>query len=186
MKDILTTEAKQFIVVKVDAKGEPEGVLTRRTSRYGSSIAVSPFNLENLAIAIKANSSELLNSELDHLIATRKTYQYDDFKIIEMETQTTITFGKEVAISKEKERIINNNRTLIVMAKEWGKQWRKDNPDKPSNVWEGTPFNSPYVVNPIARKYYTAKLNELNWKENEDYNYSAQCEAYNTFIKAIR
>lgn len=34
MKSIITNEVKQFIIVKVDAQGEPEGVLTRRTSNY--------------------------------------------------------------------------------------------------------------------------------------------------------
>lgn len=185
MKNIITNEEKQFIVVKVDANGEPEGVLTRRTSRYGSNIAVSAFSLGSLSIAIKSNDADLLQQELDRFLTNKKTYKYNDFKIIEMQTQTTITFSKEVGISKEKEHILNNNRKLISMAKEWGIQWKKDNPDKDGKIWEGTPYNSPLVVNPLAVAYYKNKLAELNWKEHEDYSFTAETKAYENFVKAI-
>ena len=186
MKNIITNEEKQFIVVKVDTNGEPEGVLTRRTSRYGSNIAVSSFSLGSLSIAIKSNDANLLQQELDRFLMNKKTYKYDDFKIIEMQTQTTITFSKEVGISKEKERILNNNRKLISMAKEWGAQWKKDNPDKDSKVWECIEHNSYLVVNPLAVEYYKNKLAELNWRENEDYSYSSQLESYENFVRAIK
>ena len=185
MKNIITNEEKQFIVVKVDANGEPEGVLTRRTSRYGSNIAVSSFSLGSLSIAIKSNDANLLQQELDRFLTNKKTYKYSDFKIVEMQTQTTITFNKEVDISKEKEHILNNNRKLISKAKEWGIQWKKDNPDKDGKIWEGTPYNSPLVVNPLAIEYYKNKLAELNWTENEDYSYSSQIESYENFVRAI-
>ena len=185
MKNIITNEEKQFIVVKVDANGEPEGVLTRRTSRYGSNIAISSFSLGSLSIAIKSNNAGLLQQELDRFLTNKKTYKYSDFKIVEMQTQTTITFSKEVDISKEKEHILNNNRKLISKAKEWGIQWKKDNPDKDGKIWEGTPYNSPLVVNPLAIEYYKNKLAELNWRENEDYSYSSQIESYENFVRAI-
>ena len=185
MKNIITNEEKQFIVVKVDTNGEPEGVLTRRTSRYGSNIAVSAFSLASLSIAIKSNKVDLLQQELDKFLTNKKTYKYSDFKIVEMETQTTITFNKEVDISKEKERVLNNNRKLISMAKEWGIQWKKDNPDKDGKVWEGTSYSNPFVVNPSAVEYYNNKLAELNWKEDEDYSYSSQIESYENFVRAI-
>lgn len=186
MKNIITNEAKQFILVKVDANGEPEGLLTRRSSRYGSSTAVSPFSLESLAIAIKADEPEVLQYELDNFLRGKKTYRYSDFKIIEMETQTTITLNKEIPISNEKENIINNNRKLIILAREWGREWRKANPDEDAETWVGRPYGSELVVNPLAIEYYKARLAELNWKEDEDYNYSAQIEAYSAFVKNIR
>ena len=186
MKNIITNEAKQFILVKVDANGEPEGVLTRRASRYGSNTAVSPFSLESLATAIKTNEPELLQYELDNFLRSKRTYKYSDFKIIGMQTQTTITFNKEIPISNEKERIINNNRQLILMAREWGKEWRKANPEADAETWVGRPYGSELVVNPSAIEYYKTKLAELNWKEDEDYNYSAQGEAYSAFLKKIR
>lgn len=186
MKNIITNEAKQFIIVKVDANGEPEGVLTRRTSRYGSNTAVSPFSLDNLAIAITTANTVDLQNVLDRFLMEKKTYKYNDFRIVEMETKTTITFGEEVPVNTEKERIINNNRKLIDMAKEWGKQWKKDNPDKDGWVWEGTPYNSAFVVNPLAIEYYKIKLAELNWKETKDYDYSAQNKAYEQFARTIQ
>lgn len=186
MKNIITNEEKQFIVVKVDANGEPEGVLTRRTSRYGSNIAVSPFTLNNLSIAITADNTCDLQQALDGFLMDRKTYKYNDFRIVQMETKTNISFGEEVPVNKEKERIFNNNRKLISMAKEWAIQWKKDNPDKEAEVWEGTPYNSSLVVNPLAIEYYKNKLAELNWKEDEDYSYSSQIESYEKFVKAIR
>lgn len=185
MKNIITNEEKQFIVVKVDTNGEPEGVLTRRTSRYGSNMAVSPFTLNNLSIAITAANTCDLQRALDGFLMDRKTYKYNDFRIVEMETKTNISFGEEVPINKEKERIFNNSRNLISMAKEWGIQWKKDNPDKDGKVWEGTPYNSPLVVNPSAVEYYNNKLAELNWKEDEDYSYSSQIESYENFVRAI-
>lgn len=185
MKSIITNEVKQFIVVKVDANGEPEGVLTRRTSRYGSNIAVSPFNLKNLSIAITAANTCDLQRVLDGFLMSRRTYKYNDFRIVEMETKTTITFGEEVPVNKEKERIVNNSRKLIAKAKEWGIQWKKDNPDKDGKVWQGTPYNSPLIVNPLAIEYYKSKLAELNWKEHEDYSFLSEAEAYENFTRVI-
>ena len=185
MKNIITNEEKQFIVVKVDANGEPEGVLTRRTSRYGSNIAVSPFTLNNLSIAITAANTCDLQRALDGFLMDRKTYKYNDFRIVQMETKTNISFGEEVPVNEEKERIVNNSRKLIDKAKEWGIQWKKDNPDKDGKIWEGTPYNSPLVVNPLAVAYYKNKLAELNWKEHEDYSFTAETKAYENFVKAI-
>lgn len=186
MKNIITNEEKQFIVVKVDASGEPEGVLTRRTSRYGSNIAVSPFTLNNLSIAITADNTCDLQRVLDGFLMDRKTYKYNDFRIVQMETKTNISFGEEVPVNRENERIVNNSRKLIDKAKEWAIQWKKDNPDKEAEVWEGTPYNSSLVVNPSAIEYYKNKLAELNWKEDEDYSYSSQIKSYENFVRAIR
>lgn len=186
MKNIITNEAKQFIVVKVDAKGEPEGVLTRRTSTYGASMAVSPFNLKNLSVAVTRANTADLQLILDEFLMEKKTYTYTDFRIVEMETKTTITFGEEVPVNTEKERLINNNRKLIDMAREWGKQWRKVNPDEDSWVWKGRPYGSELVVNPKAQQCFNTKMNELNWQEGKDYNYYAHNDAYNAFVKSIR
>ena len=185
MKNIITNEVKQFIIVKVDAQGEPEGVLTRRTSKYGSNTAVSPFTLNNLSIAITTANAADLQRVLDGFLMDRKTYKYDDFRIVEMETKTNITFGKEVLVSKEKERIVNNSRKLIAKAKEWGIQWKKDNPDKDGKVWQGTPYNSPLIVNPLAIEYYKNKLAELNWREHEDYSFLSERDAYENFVRVI-
>ena len=186
MKSITTNEAKQFIIVKVDANGEPEGVLTRRASTYGASMAVSPFNLINLSVAVTRANTADLQLILDGFLMEKKTYKYDDFKIVEMEAKISITFGNEVPVNKERERIINNNRKLVAMAKEWGEQWKKDNPDKEGRVWEGTPFKSNYGINPVAREYFKTKLEELDWKEKKDYDYyMGGCKAYEAFVKKI-
>ena len=78
MKNIITNEEKQFIIVKVDANGEAEGVLTRRTSTYGASMAVSPFNLKNLSVAVTRANTFDLQLVLDGFLMDRKTYKYDD------------------------------------------------------------------------------------------------------------
>lgn len=186
MKDILTQEAKQFIVVKVNAKGEPEGVLTRRTTRYGSSEAISPFDLGNISIAVKSNDISTLQYVLDNFLRGKKTYKYADFKFVEMETKTTIIFGKEVEVSNEKEKFINNNRKLVGMAREWGKEWKKNNPSEDAEIWKDTPYGSEIVVNPSAVEYFDTKMNELNWEEGKDCSYCAKSEAYNAFVKKIK
>lgn len=186
MKDILTNEAKQFIIVKVDANGEPEGVLTRRTSTYGASEAISPFDLVNISIAVKSKEISSLQYVLDNFLRGKKTYKYADFKFVEMETKTTIIFGKEVEVSNEKEKLINNNRKLIDMAREWGKEWKKNNPNEDAETWEARPFGSEIIVNPLARKYFDTKMTELNWQEGKDCSYSAKSEAYEAFVKKIK
>ena len=185
MKNILTNENKTYVIVKVNDKGEPEGVLTRKQSRYGSSIAVSSFDIYNLSNAIKCNETNILQHELDNFIASKQKYVYKDFKIVEMETKTVITFEKEVIPNNDRERIINNNRELIKMARQWGKQWRKENPDEDSEVWKGRPYGSELVVNPKAQEYFNTNMNELNWEEDKDYNYYAHNDAYNAFVKSI-
>lgn len=186
MKDILTNEAKQFIIVKINSKGEPEGVLTRRTSTYGASEAISPFDLYNISIAVRSKEISTLQYTLDNFIRGKKTYKYADFKFVEMETKTTIIFGKEVDVSNEKEKLINNNRKLLDMAREWGKEWKKNNPNEDAEIWEGRPFGSARIVNPLAQEYFKTKMNELNWEEGKDCSYSAKSEAYEAFVKKIK
>ena len=117
--------------------------------------------------------------EQSSYFAEHLKYEFNDFQYVEA------TGAIRVPVNKEKERILNNNRKLISMAKEWGIQWKKDNPDKDSNVWEGTPYSRTLVVNPSAVEYYKNKLAELNWKEDEDYSYSSQIESYENFVRAI-
>jgi len=188
MKNIITNEAKQFIIVKVDAKGEPEGVLTRRTSRYGSSIAVSPINLANISIAIRCNEINILQYELDNFLSDRKTYSYKDFKIVEIETKTVITFGKEIAPNTDNEELINNDRELIKMAREWGKQWRKENPNEEKDIRVETPYGYgwEYKINPLANEYYRKKFEELGWTDSNLFHHSAYEDAYNAFVKSIK
>ena len=76
MKDITIKNEKKFIIVRVDAKGEPNGILTHKVSRYGSSKAVSPFNLSNLSNAVQSSGSESLQSELEAFISKKKNYNY--------------------------------------------------------------------------------------------------------------
>ena len=186
MKDILTNETKQFIIVKLNSKGEPEGVLTRRTTKYGSSEAISPFDLGNISIAVKSKEISILQYVLDNFLRGKKTYKYADFKFVEMETKTTIIFGKEIEVDNEKEKLINNNRKLIDMAREWGKEWKKNNPNEDAETWQARPYGSEIVVNSLAIEYFNTKMNELNWQEGKDCSYSAKSEAYNTFVKKIK
>lgn len=190
MKDILTNEVKRFVVVKVNSKGEYVGVLTRRTTKYGNAVAISPFTLENLSYAIKDDDASVLQVELDSFVLSKKTYTYDDFRIVEMESKTTVTFGKEVEISDEKFRIVNNTREMTRLAKEWGKEWRKANPNVDGWVWEGAPYNSVLKVNPLATDYFQKELTklktDLKWEMFKDYASFAEREAYDAFVKAAR
>ena len=190
MKDILTNEAKKLVVVKVNDKGEYVGILTRRVSKYGKAIAVSPFTLDNISDAITADNQSWLQDELDRFVISKQTYTYADFKIVEMESKTTVTFGKEIEVSDEKNRILNNTRELISLAKVWAKDWRKANPDVDGWIWEGTPYESVLKVNPLATAYFQNELTKLKtnrkWEIYKDYSGDAERKAWDAFVKAAR
>ena len=190
MKDITIKNEKKFIIVRVDAKGEPNGILTHKVSRYGSSKAVSPFNLSNLCNAVQSSGSESLQSELEAFISKKKNYNYSDFKIVQIETNTVIKFTAEVEPDRTNEVIINNNRLLVKVSKDWALEWFKDNDNPKAEIWQDTSYGRELVVNPSAIEYFKNKFEELKrflkWEEGRDYNYKALLDAWDCFLRSIK
>ena len=185
MKNILTDESKEYVVVKINAQGEPEGILTHKVSRYGSSSMVSPFNIYNLSEAVRG-TIQTCQLALDQFIQNKVKYKYSDFKIVEMSTTTIVKFGKEVEVNDSKQKILNNNKRLKELAKEWGKTWRKENPTEPKTIWTKIPSGTSWDTNPKARTYYEQQLKALNWECYTDYSYEAESKAYSTFLNNIK
>ena len=190
MKDITIKNEKKFIIVRIDDKGEPNGILTHKVSRYGSSKAVSPFNLSNLSNAVQSSGSESLQSELEAFISKKKNYNYSDFKIVEIETNTVIKFTAEVEPDRKNEVIINNNRLLVKVSKDWALEWFKDNDNPKAEIWQDTSYGRELVTNPSAIAYFKNKFEELKqflkWEEGRDYNYKALLDAWDCFLHSIK